>query len=105
MCMDIKNFYLGTPIKYFQDMRINKNFIPQEELDEYDIIFDDQDFTYVEIHRGMYILKEAGVIAFDQLVKKIKNFGYEPMPQTPRLWRHTSHKKTFTLYVGDFSIQ
>ena len=64
MRIDIKNFYLGTPMKYFQYMRINKKFIPQEELDEYDIIFDDQDFTYVEIHRGMYGLKEAGFIAF-----------------------------------------
>ena len=67
MCIDIKNFYLGTPMKYFQYMRIHKKFIPQEVLDGYDIIFDDRDFTYVEIRRGVYGLKEAGVIAFDQL--------------------------------------
>ena len=63
-------------MKYFQYMRIHKKFIPQEVLDEYDIIFDDRDFTYVEIRRGMYGLKEAGVIAFDQLVRKLKRFGY-----------------------------
>ena len=67
MCIDIKNFYLGTPMKYFQYMHIRKKIIPQEVLDEYNIVFDDRDFTYVEIHRGMYGLKEAGVIAFDQL--------------------------------------
>ena len=39
--------------------------IPQEVLDEYDIIFDDRDFTHAEIRRGMYGLKESGVIAFD----------------------------------------
>ena len=72
MCIDIKNFYLGNPMKYFQYMRIYKKIIPQEVLDEYDIIFDDQDFTYVEIRRGVYGLKEAGVIAFDQLVQKLK---------------------------------
>ena len=83
MCIDIKNFYLGTPMKYLQYMRIHKKIIPQEVLDEYDIIFDDLDFTYVEIRRGMYGLKEAGVITFDQLVRKLKLFGYEPMPQTP----------------------
>ena len=92
-------------MKYFQYMRIHKKFIPQEVLDEYDIIFDDRNFTYVEICRGMYGLKEAGVIAFDQLVQKIKRFGYEPMPQTPGLWRHTSHKTTFTLGVENFGIQ
>ena len=28
MCIDIKNFYLGTPMKYFQYMRIYKKIIP-----------------------------------------------------------------------------
>ena len=53
----------------------------------------------------MYGLKEAGVIAFDQLVRKLKLFGYEPMPQTPGLWKHTSCRTTFTLCVDDFGIQ
>ena len=75
MCVDIKNFYLGTPMKYFQYMRIHKKIIPQEVIGEYDIIFDGRDSTYVEICRGMYGLKEAGVIAFDQLVRKLKRFG------------------------------
>ena len=60
---------------------------------EYDIIFDDRYFTHVEICRGMYGLKEAGVVAFDQLIRKLKRFGYEPMPQTHGLWRHTSRKQ------------
>ena len=45
MCIDIKNFYLGTPMKHFQYVCIHKKFIPQEVLHEYDIIFEDQDFT------------------------------------------------------------
>ena len=53
----------------------------------------------------MYGLKEAGAIAFDQLVRKLKRFGYEPMPQTPGLWKHTSRRTTFTLCVDDFGIQ
>ena len=64
-------------MKYFQYMRIHKKIILQEVLDKYDIIFDDRDFTYMEIRRGMYGLKEAGIIAFDQLVKKLKRFGYK----------------------------
>ena len=53
----------------------------------------------------MYGLKEAGIIAFDQLVRKLKLFGYDPMPHTPGLWRHTSRKTTFTLCVDNFGIQ
>ena len=92
-------------MKYFQYMRIHKKIIPQEVLDEYDIIFDDRDFTYVEIRRDMYGLKEAGVIVFYQLFQKLKLFSYEPMPQTPVLWIHTSRKTTFTLCIDDFGIQ
>ena len=92
-------------MKYFQYMHIHQKFIPQEVLDKYDIIFDDRDFTYVEIRRGMYGLKEAGVVAFDQLVQKLKRFGYKPMPQTPGLWKHTSRRTTFTRCVDDFGIQ
>ena len=29
MCIGIKNFYLGNPMKYFQYMRTHKKFIPQ----------------------------------------------------------------------------
>ena len=67
--------------------------LPSAEKKRVQIIFDNRYFTYVEIGRGMYGLKEAGVIAFDQLIQKIKRFCYEPMPQTPGLWRHTSRKK------------
>ena len=34
MCIDIKNFCLGTPMNYFQYMRIHKKIIPQEVLDK-----------------------------------------------------------------------
>ena len=30
MCIDIKNFYLGTPMKYFQYMRIRKKPSPKK---------------------------------------------------------------------------
>ena len=32
MCIDIKNFYLGTPMKYFQYMRIHKKSSPKKYL-------------------------------------------------------------------------
>ena len=38
-----------------------------------------------EIHRGMYGLKEAGILTFNQLIQKLKPAGYEPMPFTPGL--------------------
>ena len=90
---------------YFQYMRMYKKIIPQEVLEKYNIIFDDRDFTYVEIRRGMYGLKEAGVIVFDPLVRKLKRFGYKSMSQTPGLWKHSFYRTTFTLCIDNFGVQ
>jgi hypothetical protein len=61
--------------------------------------------VYLEIRRGMYGLKEAGIIAFNQLVRKLEPAGYEPMPFTPGLWRHRTKPTTFTLCVDDFGVK
>jgi hypothetical protein len=50
----------------------------------------------------MYGLKEAAIIAFNQLVQKLD----EPTPFTPGLWRHrTKPTITFVLCVDDFGVK
>jgi hypothetical protein len=53
----------------------------------------------------MYGLKEAGILAFNQLVQKLKPAGYESMPFTPGYWRHRTKRATFALCVDDFGIK
>ena len=53
----------------------------------------------------MHGLKEAGYIAYQNLVKNLMPFGYEPMQWTPGLWRHKTRHATFTLAVDDFGIK
>jgi hypothetical protein len=62
-------------------------------------------FVYLEIPRGMYGLKEAGILTFEQLVAKLAPHGYEPAPFTPGPWRHTMKPTTFTLCVDDFGVK
>ena len=92
-------------MSFYQYMRIHKDLIPQEVLDEYDVPIAPDGHAYVEIRRGMYGLKEAGVIAFNQLVAKLKPFGYSPVDHTPGLWKHETKRTTFTLCVDDFGVQ
>jgi hypothetical protein len=105
--LDLANYYLGTPMDYFQYMRVDPSVIPQEIWDDprYDIHVDEDGYVYLEIRRGMYGLKEAGIIAFNQLVKKLDPHGYEPMPFTPGLWKHRTKRTTFVLCVDDFGIK
>jgi len=105
--LDIKNYYLGTPMTYYQYIRVRPEMIPQEVWDDprYEINTADDGFIYLEIRRGMYGLKEAGIIAFNQLVKKLAPAGYEPMPFTPGLWKHRTKQTTFVLCVDDFGVK
>jgi hypothetical protein len=105
--LDIKNYYLGTPMEYFQYIRVPTSVIPQEVWDDprYDIQVANDGYVYLEIRRGMYGLKEAGIIAFNQLVRKLAPSGYEPMPFTPGLWRHRTRRTTFVLCVDDFGVK
>ena len=59
VCMDAQNFYLGTPMSYYQYIRVRRHQIPQEICDDlrYEIIEDEDGWIYPEIRRGMYELK------------------------------------------------
>jgi hypothetical protein len=104
--LDIKNYFLGTPLKYFQYMRDHPSSIPQEIWDDPGYsIFVAAGYIYLEIRRGMYGLLEAAIIAFNQLVTKLAPAGYKPMPFTPGLWRHPTKRTTFTLCVDDFGVK
>jgi hypothetical protein len=105
--LDIKNYFLGTPMAYYQYIRVLPSVIPQEVWDDhrYTISIAADGYVYLEIRRGTYGLKEATIIAFNQLVKKLAPYGYEPAPFTPGLWRHRTRGTTFVLCVDDFSVK
>ena len=81
-------FYLGTPMQYFQYIRVLPKMVPQEVWDDprYDIHISADGFIYLERRRSMYGLKEAGAIDFDQLVRYLAPHRYGPAPHTPGFW-------------------
>ena len=104
--IDLKDFYLGTPMDRYEYMRIPIWMLPAAIVDQYNLtdLFDDG-FVYVEIRRGMYGLPQAGRLANDQLVAFLKPHGYIPCPLTHGLWRHTTRDIVFSLVVDDFGIR
>ena len=103
---DIENFYLNTPMQTYRYMRIALKDIPDEILQEYNLTpLVHHGYLYVEIRKGMYGLKEAGIIAYNNLVKNMKPHGYYPVTHTPGIWRHKTLPTTFTLAVDDFGIK
>ena len=93
--INISNFYIGADMPYHQYMRVHPSKIPKEIWDEYDINIAPDGFVYLDIRKGMYGLKESGVLAFNKLVKALAPHGYEPIPNTTGLWIHKTRKTTF----------
>jgi hypothetical protein len=62
-------------------------------------------YIYIKIQKGMYGLKQAAVLAYDNLVKLLAPHGYSPCPNTTGLWKHSSRPTEFCLCVDDFGIK
>ena len=88
-------------------MRITLKIIPQEIIDTYDLkaLVSNQVWIYMHIEKGMYGLKQAGIIANQKLVKNMAPFGYHPVKHTPVLWVHYRKKILFSLVVDDLCVQ
>ena len=107
MTIYIKTFYLGTPMEVYEYGRFHRKDIPQVFIDQYKLepMFDNKDFVYMEIQRGMYGLKQAGKIANDQLKERLIPHGYRPCRNTPGLWRHDKKPISFTLIFDNFGVK
>ena len=65
----------------------------------------DDGYVYARIEKGVYGLKQAAVLAYNNLVKILKKYGYEPCPNTNGIWRHRTRKTKFVLCVDDFGMR
>ena len=90
---------------YHQYMHIHPSKIPQEVKNEYSYEVAADRLVYTEICKGMYGLKESGLIAFNQLFKALAPHGYKPMPNTNGLWQHCTCRTMFALCVNDFGVK
>jgi hypothetical protein len=106
MMMDIKNYYLGTPLPTYEYMRLPLTILPQDIIEKYDLTrLAVNGWVYLEILKGVYGLKQAGLLANQLLQKLLKPFGYYPARHTPGLWLHNTKPTAFSLVVDDFAVK
>ena len=106
MSIDIKDFYLGTPMARYEYLRIPVKFIPLDIMEQYNLwSLVHNDHVMAEIRKGMYGLPQAGILAYLRLVKHLNSFGYHATANTPGLFRHRSRPVTFSLVVDDFGVK
>ena len=71
MTIDIKDFYLNTPMKIFEYMRLKMKDLRQNFIDKYNLHAKatPNGYIHLEICKGMYGLPHAGIIAQELLEK------------------------------------
>ena len=107
MTMDISNFYLMTPLKRPEYIRMKLSDIPDEIIDEYKLrdIATPDGSVYIEANKGMYGLPQAGLLANELLEKRLNEAGYRQSKLVPGLWKHDWRPIQFTLVVDDFGVK
>jgi hypothetical protein len=106
MCLDVKDFYLNTPMDRPEYMWVPITLLSQEVQDKYELADKIKDGrVLVEITKGMYGLPQAGRLAYDKLKAHLAPYGYHPAARTPGLWTHDTRRTVFTLCVDDFGIR
>jgi hypothetical protein len=106
MMMDIRNYYLGTPLPRFENMKMLLSRFPKEIVQKYNLnTLAVNGWVYIEIRKGMYGLRQPGLIANQLLQTRLAPFGYYPARHTPGLWLHKTRPISFTRVVDDFAVK
>jgi hypothetical protein len=103
---NIKNMYLKTPLHRFEYMKMPLSLFPQDIINHYRLnnkVLNG--YVYMEIHKGMYGLPQAGILANKFLKKRLAIHGYYEQPHTAGLLKHKSHPVWFNLSVDNFGIK
>ena len=107
MTIDIKNFYLNTPMERFEYMRLKLSNLPEDFVKRYNLEpkADKNGQVYVDIRRGMYEPPQAGLLAQKLLKERLNAKGYSQSTLVPGLWTHEWRPITFTLCVENFGVK
>ena len=69
MTLDIKYFYLMTPMEQYKYMQLKLDNIPKDVIKQYNLKerFTKDSYVYLKIRQEMYELPQAGILAQKQL--------------------------------------
>ena len=96
MTLDIKNFYLNTPMSRYEYLRHRLDNFPEDVIAQYNLkdIVTSDGHVYIEVRKGMYGLPQAGLLAQELLEKRLEKHGYTQSKNTPGFWTLTLRTQT-----------
>ena len=90
--MDIKDFYLNTPMARYEYMQLRIANMPDDVIKHYNLtnLVTPDGYVYCKIQKRMYGLPWAGIIAQQLLEKQLQQHGYRQSKTTPSLKKHNT---------------
>ena len=79
--VDLQNFFLVTPMAQKEYMRVRLKHMPSAIV-EFSNLLDkatSDGWIYISIEKGMFGLKNAAVLAYQNLKKNLEPFDYHPI--------------------------
>jgi hypothetical protein len=101
MCIDIKDFYLCTPMSQYKYFRMKLELFPNNINKEYNLRnkVDARGNVHCEVCQGMYELPQAGIFVQELLKERLLKAGYKQSKITPGYWAHQWQPISFALVV------
>jgi hypothetical protein len=90
----------------YQYMHILLSIFPEEIVSKYNLkALAVEGWVSIEIRKGMYGLKQAGLMANQLLQNRFAPFGDYPARHTPGLWLQKTRPIAFSLVEDDFAVK
>ena len=107
MTIDVSNFYLMTPLKRPEYIRIHVRDKPDEIITEYKLKekIDAKVAVYIITNRGMNGIPQYGILSNKLLEKRLTKTEYHQSKLVPGLWKQEWRPVQFTLVVDDFGVK
>ena len=106
MSCDLKYFFLENPMSREYYMSIHSKYSPPDVRDRYhiEVLIAADGYVYIKTINGMYGLKQAAIITYNQLIYHMDPHGYYTVPFKNGLWAHKTRKTKSCLGVDDFGV-
>ena len=104
---DIRNFYLMTPLKRKEYVRLKLSDMP-EDIVEYSNLktkVTKDSYIFIAIKRGMCGLTQYVLLEQKLLEERVGKHGYYQSEYTPVLWIHKTRSIAFSLCVENFGVK
>jgi hypothetical protein len=107
MTLDLKDFYLLTPMKCYEYFQMKLELFPQDVIGLYNLSnkVDTNGNVHCNFLRGMYGLPQADIIGQELLEQHLLKAGYTQSKITPGYWKHEWRPISFSSAVDDFDVK